>query len=318
MKLFIHGLIHNLIPMDQLIQQFPSVWNQSQKLAQEILSINHPDTIKNRIIQLHQHLSENLKKLKTNYSKNPEGQQLIQNVVQFRLSLWCIEKSLRQFTENHQNNFEASSKKNKTLTLKEKIISQLLFFNFKGQRKTVSKECFLFFWKYIDNKGRLTEILQSTGIYAIYSTDLIHELCKILKDKKVLEVAAGDGTLGYMIKVNKNFDGEINITDDHSWTHKIKFPTFVEKLSATQALEKYRPQIVISSWPPPDNSFEKEIFHSPTVEMYIVIGSKHEFATGNQKSYQHQNKFKKIHRHDLTDMTLPQEWDHQVIQFIRK
>lgn len=62
-------------------------------------------------------------------------------------------------------------------------------------------------------------------------------------------------------------------------------------MDATQALRKFKPAVVICSWPPANNGFERLVFTHPDVELYIVIGSRHTFATGNWADYRAQTSF---------------------------
>jgi hypothetical protein len=111
---------------------------------------------------------------------------------------------------------------------------------------------------------------------------------ELIGARPTLEVAAGDGTLTRLLKAR---GVDVRATDDHSWAHAIQYPGSVEKLPVSPSLIKYKPRVVICSWPPPNNSFERAIFSFPTVELYIVIGSRHSFATGNWKDYGLQKYF---------------------------
>jgi hypothetical protein len=55
----------------------------------------------------------------------------------------------------------------------------------------------------------------------------------------------------------------------------------VEELSAGNALSEHEPQVGICSWPPANNPFERQVFLSPSVECYIVIGSNNKMSFGN-------------------------------------
>ncbi|MBK8871441.1 MAG: hypothetical protein IPN19_10455, partial [Elusimicrobia bacterium] len=81
---------------------------------------------------------------------------------------------------------------------------------------------------------------------------------------------------------------------------------------------KYKPRVVLCSWPPPNNPFERAIFSFPTVELYIVIGSRHSFATGNWKDYGLQKYFHWAQDNTLSRTVLPPEVDPTVHIFKKK
>jgi hypothetical protein len=92
----------------------------------------------------------------------------------------------------------------------------------------------------------------------------------------------------------------------------------VEKLGAREALEKYQPQVVLCSWPPPGNPFEKEVFSTPCVELYVVIGSRYRFAGGNWEAYTGQQRFEWQADPRLSGFVLPPELESSVLVFRRK
>ena len=103
-------------------------------------------------------------------------------------------------------------------------------------------------------------LVQSQGIYCFYSTALIEALAGLIDRRSCLEIAAGDGTLASLLTET---GVPVTATDDFSWTHVIQYPDRVEELGAREALEKYQPQVVLCSWPPPGNPFEKRGFFNP-------------------------------------------------------
>ena len=111
---------------------------------------------------------------------------------------------------------------------------------------------------------------------------------------------------------------KIRATDDHSWKHAIEYPDTVERLGSRQALTKYEPKAVICSWPPPGNTFEQKVFSARSVELYIVIGSRHRFAAGNWDSYTAQDRFEWAIDNSLSLLVIPPELDSAVLIFRRK
>ena len=81
---------------------------------------------------------------------------------------------------------------------------------------------------------------------------------------------------------------------------------------AKEALKKRQPEVVVCSWPPANNRFERSVFSTRSVHLYIVIGSRHRFAAGNWATYQEQDKFDFEEVPELSELVLPPELDAAV------
>jgi hypothetical protein len=77
------------------------------------------------------------------------------------------------------------------------------------------------------------------------------------------------------------------------------------------------PEVVLCSWPPAGNPFERWVFATPSVKTYIMIGSRHEFAAGNWTDYRRQTAFAFAERPELSRLVLPPELDGAVHVFQR-
>jgi hypothetical protein len=163
-------------------------------------------------------------------------------------------------------------------------------------------------------KRFLMPLVQPKGIYCFYSRKLICELARIMQGKPCVEVAAGDGILSEFL-VGAGVD--IKATDNYSWEHAIKYPESVLKMDAHSALRKFKPEVVVCSWPPSNNSFEKSIFGSESVGLYILIGSRHKFASGNWSDYLAQKNFSMEEKPNLSKLVFPPELDPVVYFFKR-
>lgn len=194
-------------------------------------------------------------------------------------------------------------------------ILQRLLFKKELERKAVSYGWFRFWWRWLPQRRFLMPLVQGKGIYCFYSKPLLQGLVELIGARPTLEVAAGDGTLTRLLKAR---GVDVRATDDHSWAHAIQYPADVEKLPVSPSLVKYKPRVVLCSWPPPNNPFERAIFSFPTVELYIVIGSRHSFATGNWKDYGLQKYFHWNQDHSLSRFVLPPEVDPTVHIFKKK
>ena len=75
---------------------------------------------------------------------------------------------------------------------------------------------------------------------------------------------------------------------------------------------------MLCSWPPANNDFERAVFNTRSVELYIVIGSRHQFAAGNWATYEQQTAFELEESLELSRLVLPPELDAAVYLFRRK
>jgi len=181
-------------------------------------------------------------------------------------------------------------------------------------RKPVSMAAFRLLWPLIPQRRLLMPLVQPRGIYCFYSRTLIRELARLIGDRSCLEVAAGDGTLTRFLVAAGS---PVRAVDDQSWAHAITYPAEVEKLDAQSALRRDRPRVVLCSFPPPNNTFERAILRTPEVELYIVVTSRHRFAAGDWSTYQSQATFTWAAEPRLSRLVLPPELDPQVLLFRR-
>jgi len=194
-------------------------------------------------------------------------------------------------------------------------IAQKLLFSGGLERKPVSLFWFRLFWPLVWQKKRLMPLVQPRGIYCFYSRALIEALAGMIASRSCLEIGAGDGTLTRFLK---NQGVRLTATDNHGWNNAVEYPEWVIKLDAREALSTYAPEAVICSWPPSQNDFERYVFNTPSVQLYIVIGSCHPFAFGNWKDYKQQSTFNFEEDKKLGAQVLPPELGAAVYVFRRK
>lgn len=194
-------------------------------------------------------------------------------------------------------------------------VLQKLLFKRGFERKPASLLMFKLMWPFITNKKILMPLVNKKGIYCFYSKAFLKELSHLTGDSKCLEIGAGDGTLTRFLR---GYGVSCNATDDYSWESYIQYPDFVEKLDAKEALKKYKPDTVICSWAPPGNTFEKSVFMTESVKLYIVIGTKNPALTGNHDVYQKQEEFNMEYNSKLSSLVLPFSNDNAVYIFKRK
>ena len=90
------------------------------------------------------------------------------------------------------------------------------------------------------------------------------------------------------------------------------------RLGAREALARHAPRAVVCSWPPPGNDFERSVFQTPSVELYVVVGSRHRFAAGDHDAYERQADFTGGLDEALSRLVLPPELDPAVYLFRRR
>src|SRR5512135_2470656 len=195
------------------------------------------------------------------------------------------------------------------------FIAQKLLFARALERKPVSLFWFRLLWPLVWQRKRLMPLVQPKGIYCFYSRKLIEALAAMIASRSCLEIAAGDGTLTRFLQEQ---GVQLTATDTHGWSSAMQYPDWVVKQDARAALSAYAPEVVICSWPPAQNDFERYVFDTPSVQLYIVIGSRHQFAFGNWQDYRRQKTFDLQEDPTLGALVLPPELEPAVYVFKRK
>jgi len=191
---------------------------------------------------------------------------------------------------------------------------QRLLFAHGLRRKPVSMAAFRWLWPLVPRRRILMQLVGPSGIYCFYSSALINALADLIGKRACLEIGAGDGTLSRFLGAA---GVTVRATDDHSWRHAITYPEDVEPLDAQGALAKYQPQAVVCSFPPPKNAFERQVFQAPSVEIYVVVTTRHRFAAGDWDAYATQKGFTFNEDPHLGRLVVPPELDPAVLVFRR-
>lgn len=119
-------------------------------------------------------------------------------------------------------------------------------------------------------KERWLQFCSRFSLFNVETIESVRSLSNVLKSlpSPVVEVCAGRGKLSYWLR---RFGVKIIATDDYSW--KLWGERFnVERLSITEALEKYNPKTVLGSWIPANERHGVEILSFPSVEYFVDIG----------------------------------------------
>lgn len=194
------------------------------------------------------------------------------------------------------------------------LLIHRLFFSQGLERKPVSMKWFRWLWPLVGQRRMLMLLVQPKGIYCFYSQELVAALALLVAGRSCVELAAGDGTLAGFLRAA---GVDVKASDNQSWKHAIRYSDDIELASATDVLARDKPQVVLCSFPPPKNDFERLIFETPSVELYVVITSKHRFAAGDWDSYENQKSFRMTRDAELSKLVLPPELDPCVLVFRR-
>jgi hypothetical protein len=182
-------------------------------------------------------------------------------------------------------------------------------------RKPVSLRAFRWLWPLVRQRRILMPLCAPRGIYCFYTRELVCALGGLIGARVCLEIAAGDGTLARFLSAAGT---PVTATDDRSWSHAIAYPDDVEMQTAPEALSRRRPAAVVCSFPPPQNTFERHVFRTSSVELYIVITSRHRHAAGDWNAYAAQTAFDCEAPAALAALVLPPELDPAVLVFRRR
>ncbi|MFN0028087.1 MAG: SAM-dependent methyltransferase [Acidimicrobiales bacterium] len=193
-------------------------------------------------------------------------------------------------------------------------ILQRLLFAQDLERKAVSGFWFRLWWPLLSQRRFLMALVQPKGIYCFYSKQLIDGLAELIGTSSCLEIAAGDGTLTRLLR---DHGVAATATDDYSWEDRVAFNDSVIRQDASAALRSRQPATVIWSWPPAANRFERDVFNTQSVQLYIVISTRHEFSSGDWATYRRQQGFEFEEVPALSRLVLPPELDPAVYVFRR-
>ncbi len=286
-------------PLSELCNAYPEEWETVQQQLAAMSEHGNPETLMSYVKQLQRKLTVSAKK-----SRDLP----ILETVRYQMA----QAAVRRHYVSVASGVESGKVK---FNLLNGLVTQKLLFSHDLVRKPVSLLWFRLIWPLIWQKRYLMPLVQPKGIYCFYSRRLIGEISRIIGERYCLEIAAGDGTLTRFLKQE---GVHVTATDDYSWQHSVSYPEWVVKKDAKEALSLYSPEIVISSWPPANNGFERHIFKTRSVQLYILITSRHQYAAGNWDAYREQSLFTMQENSDMSRIVLPPEIDAVVYLFTRK
>jgi hypothetical protein len=287
--------------LEELAEAYPDVWTQARLDVEQVLARDDQDEIK-------EYISRASRPQAPSKGRASSLNERLHREIRRQMTIHLLKQAILSASTGVREG-------RVRFNLVAGAVAQRLLFRRGLERKPAPLATFRAIWPLLRGQRRLLmPLVQPRGIWCFYSRPLISRLAALVGDRSCLEIAAGDGTLSRFLA---DAGVRITATDDYSWSGSITFPESVLRQDARTALRAHRPQVVICSWPPAGNPFEQHVFTTPGVEQYIVIGSKHEAATGNWAAYREQRGFTFAEDPALSRLLLPPEVDHAVYVFTR-
>jgi hypothetical protein len=294
--------------LESLMQDFPDAWQTVGQQLVDATSTRRPEAIEAFVRVFHEAAVPHEQRVEKG-GKNPQVlATALPFLVRKRMAMLAAQSALRAAA------LGAGSGRRR-FGLWSGFLVQRLFFAHGLVRKPVSMRAFRWLWPLVTQKRLLVPLVQPRGMYAFYSQELIAALAQLVDHRPALEIAAGDGCLSAFLN---QAGTKIRATDDYSWSQNIRFPDSVERLDAKAALERHSPEVVLCSYPPPKNEFEAAVFKTASVDLYIVITTRHKFAAGDWQTYESQADFDMQADSELSRLILPPEIDPLLLAFRRR
>jgi hypothetical protein len=296
--------LHSNPGLQELCAEYPDEWDRVQAELGSVLALGKPEE-----------LQAYLKRLSLQ-GQAPDGgranlkltDSVLRNNIRYRMAHTAV----KQHCTAIATGIESGKVR---FNLLNGFMAQKLLFADGLERKPASLFWFRLLWPLVWQKRLLMPLVQPEGIYCFYSRELIAALAGLIGTRSCIEIAAGDGTLTRFLAQQ---GVQIQASDDFSWEHAVRYPEWVARLEAREALRLHAPDVVVCSWPPAGNNFERQVFRTRSVQLYIVISSRHRFAAGNWGEYHEQSMFSIEENRSLSRLVLPPELDAGVYLFRRK
>ena len=202
----------------------------------------------------------------TDFSLSEDEQMLRESIFQFKLEDQGLE-----YIEDYQD-----------------LISEAdsFFFDTEGYRQIYSLSKTLKMVAKLMQQGLYTPYVDKRGLFTVNTLEFFEILKTVIGQKmseEILEIGAGDGSLSYFL--NHKYGVEIKDVDDLAYGNKLRDSNLilasrpicelVENLKLEEALEKYQPESVLSSWfvnPKYNLGDDSKVLDFPSVKKYLWIG----------------------------------------------
>jgi len=287
--------------LDELVAAYPEHWRRVERDIGEVLARDDPEAVKAYLAQL-----ANPPAVLPGRSRSKA--QRIAEEIRRQMALQALRQAVLAASNGHRTG-------RVRFGLVNGYVAQKLLFRRGLERRPASALAFRIVWPLLRQRRLLMPLVQPKGIYCFYTSALIRRLAAMIGGRLCLEIAAGDGTLSRFLAAAGI---PVIPTDDHSWHSRISYSPDVLPEDARTALRSHPAPVVICSWPPPGNTFEKHVFTTATVELYIVITTRDESSAGDWDAYRRQDTFTMTEDPDLSRLVLPPEINPTVLIFKRR
>lgn len=122
------------------------------------------------------------------------------------------------------------------------------------------------------NQESWDKLCHRNRVYNVWNgkfIDALAEEIKRLDDSPMVEICAGNGKLSYHLR---KIGIDMKVTDDYSYEISNEREGLVEGMDYQEALEKYRPRVVIASWTPNKSKIPADVMNFPSVNYFVHIG----------------------------------------------
>jgi hypothetical protein len=302
----IAALLRQRPVLAELRELFPSHWETVHAELRQLAAIENPAEIAGKLTLAHrawQQVEPDCRRLAASFNRHTAD----------RCGLHLLRRiALDQYCRALQRELLGGG----VAGLRDRLLFHLLILPLATRPRALPCRVHRLAWRLLRNPAAVSAMLLEAGCYLIPPAELVDELRRVIGMRRTLEIGAGRGILAGCLR---HAGVDIAAVDDQSWEGTIPTGRDVLVMDGREALIRFDPQVVLCSWPPPGNSFEREILAHPTVEMYIAILSSHRYASGDHQAYARAVGFRllKAQTGPMAEMLLPPEAHSVLYLFMR-
>lgn len=299
----LEDIVSSQTSLQKLISMAPQVWQEVFSDIKAQVVAGRMDSLATLSFESHGTL-QNLTRMN---SPKTQPSAIKDAAIRARMTILAVE----QFSAAVVGNAGA------TVSLRDRLLFRLAIQPLLVPGNVFTQRSFDRRWRWMKDKAWAAGEIQRCGFWSVPTREILERVAAQADRRPILELGAGRGLLAAGLR---HCGAEVRAIDDYSWAKSPEEPenTAVEKMDAATALRDLKPSVVICSWPPPGNLFENIIFSTKSVQLYLVILSRHRFASGDWSAYQNQQAFTCSSSEPLNQLLRPRESDQQIYIFRRK
>ena len=144
----------------------------------------------------------------------------------------------------------------------------------------------------------VVQALRPLPLYQLWTAESVAIIAAWLRRRNarvVLEVGAGDGRLTAWLRPLVPAEMRLIATDDRSWVRPAAraLPRTVHRLHYDQALVRFRPDTVLSSWMPYREDWTPAFRRTVSVQRYLLVGEGAWGCVGTRAAWQPQRSWRR-------------------------